>query len=183
MTVAMLATRGTAEHLSRGGWICEEKSDGWRAIATRSEDRITLTSRQGTDITGMAPEVCAQLLDLPLRQFVLDCELVAYDGPGPALLRYLMAGNPRSLVAFDILEANGSSVRAQPLSLRKQLLRALIDHAGDRISESLWTDENGGLFYEDIVGMGGEGVICKRSDSVYSPGRTKLWVKWKEHYA
>lgn len=179
----MLATRGTLADLSRPNTIVDQKLDGYRILATREGDTVHLISRQGTDLTFMSPQVCAGLLELPLDSFTLDCELVAYDPNGISQLPLLLNNySDRHLVAFDCLDADRIDVRSEPLYRRKELLTLLVADRTDRISESVWTDTEGPALFEQYTAQNGEGVICKRSDSEYSAGRTKDWRKIKPSY-
>ena len=183
----MLATKGTLADLSRPGFLIDTKYDGWRAVAKRSGNHVTLTSRQGNDISAYAPEVCEALLELPMDGFVLDCELVTYDPNGIAQLPLMQMPIGRSLVAFDALELTRCGecldLRPAPLASRKRLLAMLVDTYSPLITCSAWVEQDGPAFFNDIVANAGEGVIAKDAAASYTSGRSCAWRKWKPHYA
>lgn len=65
---------------SRDGWIFELKYDGFRILASRHGEQVSLLSRKGTDFTQQFPEIAAELKEFP--DVVLDCELVMLDPDG-----------------------------------------------------------------------------------------------------
>ncbi|MBO0767692.1 MAG: DNA ligase D [Solirubrobacterales bacterium] len=174
----MLARAG-ALPADPANWAFEIKWDGVRAIAADGR----LFSRNGRDITASYPE-----LELP-GGAVLDGEIVAFDAhnrpsfgllqrrmhvgrPGEALLTEV----PVVYVAFDLLVLGGDDLTAEPYRERRRLLESLdLDvyvpdvHIGTG-EELLAATRQAGL----------EGVIAKRLDSTYVPGRrSDAWIKLK----
>ena len=194
MVHPMLATSAEPEELrNRDGWRYEMKWDGFRAIARISGDEVTLTSRNGLDLTATYPEL-AVLADAVRGDAVLDGEIVAPDENGvPRFARMQQrAGltSPRDvdrarravgvkLFLFDVLEAGGRSVTALPYAERRALLDELVTpnefiqvppDAGDDVDAALATSRDLDL----------EGVMAKRADSPYRVGRrSRDWLKLK----
>lgn len=181
----MLATRVDAA-FSREGWVFEPKYDGWRVLARRRGGRVTLSSRNGVDLTEIEPGIVAALTSLPGGDFIVDGELVVFGKDGVPRFSLLQKrgekGSRRaSLVLFDCLEQDGSSVVSRPLSERRLALEAL---AGKRpraplaLAERLGAD--GAKAYERAVTEGWEGVVGKDLASRYEAGRRSLrWLKVK----
>ncbi len=161
-------------------WGYEQKYDGFRAIAFVDGERLQLQSRGAKDLTRYFPE-----LALPPGRYVLDGEIVIDgDGSGQAFgalqqrihpaasrIERLASELPASYVAFDLLELDGEELLAAPFEQRRAALEAL---AGVRRSELVldpaaaqrWLDET-------------EGVVAKRLDAAYAPGKRTAMVKIK----
>lgn len=183
----MLATAGTRTDVTpeAGEWAVEMKWDGYRAIATVRGGAVTLTSRGGKDLTATFPELAA-LADAVAGDAVLDGEIVALDPRGRpdfALLQRRAGGEgadvPVKLLLFDALEAEGRSLLDEPYAARREVLEGLVT-GGDVIDVPPVFD---GAFDEAFATsrrLGLEGVVAKRTDSPYRPGRrTAAWVKVK----
>jgi len=180
----MLAQKGTMADLERPGYLVDEKVDGHRCICSRVGDVVTLTSREGNDMTDRAPGVVAALLALPCDSFVIDAELVTYDDARVARLPLMLHDLPRHLVAFDLLVADGYDVREMRLSARKRLLSVIVGNYTEQIRTSKWRHSGlkGMALYQAIVADGGEGVICKLAEGQYRSGRSCEWLKYKPRY-
>jgi len=85
---------------------------------------------------------------------------------------------PACYMVFDLLGFEGHDLRGLPLVERKKLLAPLLPPAGTlRLAEHLEGD--GAQIFSHVVGLGLEGVIGKRADSKYTPGRPGAWIKLK----
>jgi len=161
-------------------WSYEQKYDGFRAIAFVDGERVRLQSRTANDLTRYFPE-----LELPPGRYVLDGEIVI-DGEGsgqafgslqlrlhPAASRIerLARELPASYVAFDLLELDGSSLLEQPFERRRKALDSL---AGIRRSELVRDADAAQRWLEET-----EGVVAKRLDAAYAPGKRRAMVKVK----
>jgi ATP-dependent DNA ligase len=161
-------------------WAYEQKYDGFRAIAFVDADGLRLQSRTGNDLTRYFPE-----LSLPAGDYVLDGEIVV-DGDGgtqafgslqlrlhPAASRIeRLAGElPASYVAFDLLELRGVELLDQPFERRRDALEKL---DGVRRSELVRDPSDAERWLEDT-----EGVVAKRLDAAYAPGKRTAMVKVK----
>lgn len=175
----MLAT--ATESLPRGeGWAYEPKWDGFRAIVEVSGGHVTLRSRNGHDLTERFREVArAAELAVATTDAVLDGEICALDEHGRPRFSLLQEGSGSTVVVlFDLLEVESSSLVDEPLSERRARLEALV-RAGSRVLVSPLF-EDGDALLEASREQELEGVIAKRLDSSYRPGkRSSEWRKVK----
>jgi bifunctional non-homologous end joining protein LigD len=176
----MLAT--LVEEPPRGsGWSFEVKFDGYRAIGVVQGGDASLTSRNGNDLTTRFPAVARELARrLRTPSAVVDGEVCAVDEEGRATFSAMQQGSGTHVYyLFDLLEADGTPLVGLPLSERRLRLRALLDPGGAivRFSESF---EDGAALLEAAKEQGLEGIVAKRADSRYSPGRRSTsWLKIK----
>ena len=191
----MLAAIGTVEEAADASlWSYENKWDGVRAIAHVREGELTLYSRNGNDITATYPELIELTALLGNHDAIVDGEIVACKTPGVpsfSLLQHRMnlASAPEiarlrneipvEYYAFDLVYLNGISLLGKKYDDRRRLLEA-VGLAGDRcrvpaaldgpLADALARTRNQGL----------EGVVAKRRDSIYRPGkRSRTWIKIK----
>jgi DNA ligase D-like protein (predicted ligase) len=172
------------------GWLLERKFDGERCVARKEGDAVRLESRTGNDLTRTYPEVRAALAAQRTDRFLLDGELVAFDGqqtsfgrlqqrlgitrPSPALVEAF----PVVYCVFDLLETDGKDLTGRPLVERRaRLERAIRPTPGLQISEA-WHDESERR-YAEACQAGWEGLIAKRADAPYARGRSRDWLKLK----
>ncbi len=180
----------TKERFSRAGWIFERKLDGMRVIASRSGETVRLRSRNDLDAAGSFPEVAEALAAIDVPDFVVDGEVVAFDGAQTSfalLQRRMHVSDPvkarRSGVTvfyyvFDLLHLDGHSTRALPLRQRKALLRDLLDWQ-DPLRFTQHRNADGEAYFIEACQKGWEGLIAKRADAPYLSGRTPDWLKYK----
>jgi bifunctional non-homologous end joining protein LigD len=168
---------------SGAGWLFEVKWDGYRAIARVSGGEVRLTSRRGNDLTERFA-VVARAIERAVRtpDCVLDGEVCALDETGKASFSVMQQGSgPLVYYAFDVLEVDGEPVLDLPLSKRRERLEALLDLRGGTVKVSEAFDDGDGL-YQAAVAQGLEGVVAKKADSRYQPGRrVRDWLKVKTH--
>jgi bifunctional non-homologous end joining protein LigD len=176
------------------GWGYEFKWDGVRAVVYVEGGRPRVVSRNDRDVTATYPEVGALAESLGSRQVVLDGELVALDEHGrpsfgalqprmhltkAAQIRQLMAEVPVTYFIFDVLHLDGRSLLDLSYVDRRAELDALA-LAGPSWQTPPWFEGNGSAVFEASKTQGLEGVVAKRLDSRYVPGRrSKSWVKVK----
>lgn len=172
------------------GWVYERKLDGQRCLAVRDGRGTRLYSRSGRDVTVAFPEIAEALEQQAGTDFVIDGEVVAFEGSRTSFARLQprihlssAAKARRSGVAvyfyvFDVLRADGEDVRRQPLLDRKRLLRGLLTWDGP-VRYTPHRVRGGEEFFAGVCRKGWEGLIAKRADAVYSTGRTKDWLKFK----
>jgi bifunctional non-homologous end joining protein LigD len=176
---------------SRAGWLFEIKYDGYRLFGLRDGDEVQLRYRRGSDSTVVFPEVADAIRALPYGQFVVDGELVVLDEEGrPSFqrlqervhlkredeIRRAAFANPVTYFVFDFLAFEGRDLRSLPLLERKALLRELVPPAGPlRFCDHI--EERGEAMFEAAQRMGLEGIVGKRADSPYRPGRSDAWIK------
>jgi bifunctional non-homologous end joining protein LigD len=176
-----------------GRWAFEIKWDGVRALAYLQGGRLELRARSGRDITPRYPELRPLAAALAGREVVLDGEVVAFDGARPSFqklqgrmhltsehaVRRLAREDPVHYVAFDVLYLDGRSLMDLPYEERRAAL------AGLELQGPTWQAPahhvgDGAALLELTRAQQLEGVIAKRLDSAYLPGRRNpAWVKVK----
>lgn len=184
----MLATPGA---LPTGpGWVFEVKWDGMRLLADVATDdgipRVRLLTRSGRDVSANFPELAR--LDLIAPDVVLDGEVVMLDGgvPSFAALAERMHGTvsaaraharPVTFLVFDVVRLYGVDLAPRPLHERRATLERLDTSAVPAVSLSpLYTD--GAALLAATAQQGMEGIVAKRADSPYRPGRrSPSWLK------
>jgi bifunctional non-homologous end joining protein LigD len=176
----MLAT--AADRLPTGPeWVFEPKWDGFRAIATIAGSVATLRSRNDNDLTERFAQV-ARSLPAAVRSAhaVLDGEICALDERGRSSFSALQRGDTdAAFVAFDLLELDGMQIHELPLSDRRDRLERLLQQ-GSRALILSPQFEDGASLLGAAREQGLEGVVAKRRDSPYLPGRRSAeWRKVK----
>jgi bifunctional non-homologous end joining protein LigD len=170
------------EHLPTGaGWLYEPKWDGYRALVALRGGVATLTSRNGKDLSERFRDVARAVVHaVRTPSAVLDGEVCALDESGTARFESLQSGSGRLvLMVFDLLVLDGEPVYLRPLEERRRLLEDVLDPASDtvRLSPAF---EDGPAVLEAASTQGLEGVVAKRADAAYRPGRrTPEWQKLK----
>lgn len=167
-------------------WTYELKLDGYRLEAVKSEGRVTLYSKRANDLTKRFDYIAEALRSLP-DETVIDGELVALDEQGrPSfnlLQNYRSAASHIIYYAFDILFHQGESIMQLPLSKRRATLASLIV-SSDNVGLSQISDTTADQMLRFVRSYGLEGIVAKRADSVYQPGkRTKYWTKTRINMA
>lgn len=177
-----------AGELPRGEeWVYEIKFDGVRAVAIKKGSEIQLFSRNAKGLTQKFPELAKALRALPCREAILDGEVVALDSEGRSSFQLLQSlqrpgGKPPPVYyyAFDLIQVDGKDVAGLPLTKRKAALAALIAGMRDPIRLSSGIEANSDRLLREMKARGLEGVMAKRKDSTYEPGRRSgAWVKFK----
>ena len=162
------------------GWVFEPKWDGFRAIVTVSGGDVTLTSRNGNDLTERFRDVArAATLAITTPDAVLDGEICALDDEGRSRFSLLQEGGGIPvLVLFDLLELDGESLVDLPLQERRALLQQVVGpDAGVLVSPQF---DDGPALLAAAREQGLEGVVAKKADSQYKPGRRSGdWHKLK----
>lgn len=177
-----------ARPFSDPGWGFEIKFDGYRLLASTSEDAgVRLQSRRGADATRWFPEIAASLASVSAQNMIVDGEVCILDEIGRSDFDRLHArarkrgpdpSEPVVFCVFDVLVSKGKSVMELPLVRRKQLLENL--RGAERILVVDHLPVEGELLYKHVLALSLEGLVAKRLDSVYQPGiRTKDWLKIK----
>jgi bifunctional non-homologous end joining protein LigD len=171
----------SAEDVPKGdGWLFEVKWDGYRALAYVRGGECTLRSRNDNDLTERFPQV-ARAIAAAARtpNCVLDGEVCALDDEGRPSFSAMQQGRSTLVYyAFDVLEADGDELCALPLVERHERLRELLAPSNVlRISD---TFEDGEALLEAARAQRLEGIMAKRADSRYQPGRrSREWLKIK----
>jgi bifunctional non-homologous end joining protein LigD len=168
------------------GWLHEAKYDGYRIVARKAGDEITLFSRSGLDWTVRFPAIAKALLSLPAESALLDGE-VAFVLPSgitdfKSLQEHIDTPNPAiRYFVFDLLALDGKHLRKKPLKERRALLAKLM--AAKSVSNWLvyadYVEGSGPEFFAQACAAGLEGIVSKRADAPYRSGRGKDWLKIK----
>lgn len=164
-------------------WIFEIKWDGYRAVADLSKKQPLFYSRNGISFLSKFDTI-ANDLSQQKHKMILDGEIVAYDENGkPSFQLLQQIGENLDLAltfqVFDLLWLNGHSTEELPLIQRKELLKdALVET--DLIKFCDHIPEKGIDFFNQMKKMKLEGMIAKKSDSIYSQNsRSTDWLKIK----
>ena len=180
----------TEKRFSDPEWIFERKFDGMRCLAFRDGDRVRLLSRNRQPLNGTYPELVDALAAQRTSRFVVDGEVVAFEGRRTSFARLqgrLGITDPEVARAsrvrvfyyvFDLLHLDGKSTVDMPLIWRKRLLRSAIDFK-DPLRNTPHRVEDGIAAYRRACERGDEGVIAKLADSKYDGRRSPNWLKFK----
>jgi bifunctional non-homologous end joining protein LigD len=190
----MLAVPSRQLPLDDGSWAYEMKWDGMRALVGIDGGDVWLTSRAGNDATGRFPEIARIADALGSVDALLDGELVALDdhnvpsferlqprmqAHGRTAVEKGMASQPVVFMVFDVLWLAGHSTCELPYTERRTLLERL-ELAGPSWQTPPTTFGGGDDVLATSRALGLEGVVAKRVDSVYRPGRrSDAWRKVK----
>jgi len=190
MPIALMLATPTDRRAFGEDWLLERKFDGERCAARKADDQVRLESRTAKDLTGTYPEVCAAVASQRHGQFLLDGEVVAFDGDQTSFARLQqrlgvtkpslerVAACPVVFCVFDLLELAGDDLRGRPLLERRgRLTTAIRPSAALRLSEA-WRDDSTRRFAQACQ-AGWEGLIAKRAQAPYAAGRSRDWLKLK----
>lgn len=169
---------------SGSGWVHEIKFDGYRFQGRVQAGDVTLFTRRGFDWTAKLPELAADLAALP--NCILDGELCFLDANGHPAFSGLRSAIGRGVTAdlvfyaFDILWRGEEDLRSLPLTDRKDILaRTVAPIEGQRVRLAETFPTGGAALLQSACRLGLEGIVSKRSDSLYASGRGEAWVKAK----
>ena len=178
----MMAKSATAA--PAGEWLYEIKLDGFRALALLGPRDSKLVSRSDHDFAERFPEIVAALAAFPVRDSILDGEVVALAPDGRSSFELLGARAtkaPLVYYVFDVLRLAGRDVTHLPLEDRKLLVASALAQQSSpciRFCDSISSDASTLLAHAKTLGL--EGLIGKRSGSRYEVGkRTGAWIKLK----
>src|SRR6267143_3085261 len=162
-------------------WIWEIKFDGYRALAVKSGTGVTLFSRRRKSLNSQLPYIVEALADLPAGT-VVDGEVVAIDESGRPdfnLLQNFRAEASRiQYYIFDLLCWKGSDLMRVPLVERRALLKSVVVIRDERIRIVDYFEAAPKDLLSAVREQGLEGIIGKRKDSLYQPGkRSGAWIK------
>jgi bifunctional non-homologous end joining protein LigD len=163
-------------------WLYEAKFDGYRAIAIKDDSNVRVLSRRGNDLSKDYPAVVDAVAALHAKSAVVDGEIVAFDADGrPSFqeLQHRAALNSAiRYFAFDLLYFNGEELSGMALGERRRRLARLVRGSSLELSEELIGTPD--QVIQAVAQVGLEGVVAKRRDSRYEPGkRSGLWRKLK----
>ena len=187
--VEPMLCKAESELPSGNGWLFEPKWDGFRAIVFRDGDRLFVQSRDLKPLGRYFPELEASLrASLPERS-VVDGEIVIvgphgldFDAlqmrlhPAESRVRKLAAETPSSFVAFDLLAEGERDLRSLPQAQRRARLEQTLARAtaGVHVTPSTRERTIAEEWFHRFEGAGLDGVIAKREDSTYQPGKRAM---------
>jgi bifunctional non-homologous end joining protein LigD len=166
------------------GWVHEVKYDGYRIGCAIDGGRVTLWSRRGKDWTAQFPEVADAARALPVRSALLDGEVAAMLPDGRTSFQALQnsfSGGRRPLAyfVFDLLHLDGEDLASRPLLERKSALEGLLGKGRGVLRYAPHVVGGGAAVFREACRLGLEGIVSKRADQAYRPGRSASWVKTK----
>jgi bifunctional non-homologous end joining protein LigD len=176
------------------GWMWEPKLDGYRVLAFIGENGVKLRSRRaGLDLAAAFPRLVAELPKQAVNGMILDGEIVAFDAAGrpsfSALQNRIHLKTEREIAAadqqapvvfycFDLLHFGGVNLRKHPYRDRRRYLSQCL--LPSPLVQLVHAADDGKELHAAALASGFEGVIGKRKDSVYEPGkRVGTWLKIK----
>jgi ATP-dependent DNA ligase len=187
--IAPMLAKPTSAIPDGDGWRYEPKWDGFRAIAFRDGDELYLQSRDLKPLNRYFPELEAPLRALSQMRYVIDGEVVIAGRAGldfealllrihPAASRVAMLAeqSPASFVAFDCLAEGDDDLRERPMSERRTRLERLLADAPPSILLTPATADPAVArrWFEVFEGAGLDGVIAKRAELHYLPGKREM---------
>lgn len=194
--VPMMARSG-ALPADESGWAFEVKWDGVRAVCFSEPGRLRLVTRNGNEVTARYPELARLNRALSMHRAILDGEVVAFEPgstpPKPsfaalqgrmhltreAQVRRLAKEQPVTYMIFDLLWLDGHSLMGRSYAERRAALAELGLH-GERWQTPEHVVGQGSALLAATREQGLEGIVAKRLDSPYEPGRRSgCWVKVK----
>jgi bifunctional non-homologous end joining protein LigD len=170
-------------------WLHEIKFDGYRMLCCLEKGKVRFLSRSGQDWTARFAALTQAAAALPVEQAILDGEVVVLDAQGVSQFQLLQNalstqknGHDATVYyAFDLIYLDGYDLSGVPLDTRKSLLQALLE--GARLSSRIRLSEHvvgtGDEFRHQACHAQLEGIISKRRNSLYRPGRGNDWLKCK----
>ena len=190
--IAPMLSRPVEQLPSGRAYLFEIKLDGQRTLAEVSNKKLLLYTRTFQNVTGRYPELEEISRCFQGKSAVFDGEIVALDRGIPSfqlLQRRMSLRDTRALrpaqqkvpifyYIFDLLHLNGKSLLRTPLAERKKRLQKVL-RSGEHI-RLMPVFDSSELIVEKARAFGYEGIVAKRRDSAYLPGRrTALWLKQK----
>jgi len=188
-TGPMLATL-THRRFSDEDWLFERKLDGERCLAFRQGKKVRLLSRNKKKLNAPYPEIVEALEKQPADDFIVDGEIVAFEGNltsfsrlQPRMQMKEPAEARRSGISvfyylFDLLYLDDHDTTKLALRDRKALLRHAFTFT-DPVRFTTHRNAEGEAYYHDACKKGWEGLIAKRASSRYVHTRSKDWLKFK----
>ncbi len=177
----MLATL-VPEPFDAPGWIYEEKYDGYRILAYKEGERVTLLSRNGNDRTANFAAAATAVARLRDRTLLLDGEVIAFDRKKVSRFQLLQRGDvAQAYAVFDCLYRSGRDLRRRPQAERRGELESALGRESAAMFLSRRLAKNGLAAYRIAERRGFEGLVAKDESSRYEEGRSRRWLKVKVH--
>ncbi|APE18460.1 ATP-dependent DNA ligase [Mycobacterium sp. WY10] len=177
----MLATLGSVEKLTAAQYGFEGKFDGYRLLVEISGGQLRAQSRSGRDLTADYPQLASLAADLADHDVILDGEVVALDADGVpnfGEMQNRVRATRIEFWAFDILRLDGRSLLKAKYRDRRKVLETFAQ--GTNLIVPPLLDGDGPEALEFSRKKKWEGVVAKKWDSTYQPGRrSAAWIKDK----
>ena len=151
-------------------------------MARRDPVGIWLLTRRGNDWSERFPRVVEAVNLLKVRSCLIDGEVVCCNDEGVAEFQQLRQKRQHLhalLIAFDLLELNGTDLRGEPIETRKATLLSVLRGCRSGIQFNQHLSHPGDVVFRHACKMGLEGIVSKRLGSPYRSGRTRDWLKFK----
>ena len=164
------------------GWAYEVKWDGYRTLVMVVNGQVALQSSNLIDVTRKWPSLAAIADDVNATSAVLDGEVVCLDAEGNSRFEWLQQGTyPVTFVAFDVLHIDGHDTTELTFEQRRSLLEQVLDDGPNWFVSELHSGTGSGAALAASTRAGrAEGIVAKRLDSRYQPGkRSPSWRKIK----
>jgi DNA ligase D-like protein (predicted ligase) len=164
-------------------WLWEVKLDGYRALAVKSGIGVTLFSRRRKSLNRQFPYIVEALADLPAGT-VVDGEVVAIDDSGRPdfnlLQNFRAAASRIQYYIFDLLCWKDRDLTGVSMVERRALLKSVVVIRDRRIRIADYFEAAPKDLLSAVREQGLEGIIGKRKDSLYQPGkRSGAWIKYR----
>lgn len=171
------------------GWLFEPKWDGFRAIVFRDGDELLIQSRDRKPLDRYFPELAEPLRERLPERCVVDGEVVIAGPVGlefeslllrihPAASRVAMLAeaSPASFVAWDLLALDDEDLTQRPQAERRERLVSVLEGPSGRVHLTSATLDHATArdWFERFEGAGLDGVIAKRLDAPYQPGKRAM---------
>ena len=163
-------------------WHYELKFDGYRSLAIIREGEALLLSRNKKPFNERFPALVAAVGKLKVKDAVLDGEIVALDDQNRPAFQLLQnyEGGPLGYYFFDLLSLDGEDWKNRPLHERKARLEKLLKDVKSPLFYSANLPGSTKAIWQQIQKQKLEGIIAKRRESLYEPGRRSgEWSKIK----
>ncbi len=185
------SVKGIPDPAKLGGLIFEPKWDGFRCIVFRDGDEVELTSRNTKPLTRYFPELVEAIKRQLPQRCVLDGEVFVAVGdrlefevlqerihPAKSRVDMLAEKTPAGFVAFDLLALGDESYVDRPLSERRAALEGALGHLGSDgpcyLTRTTADPAEAERWFEHFEGAGLDGVVAKRTDGPYLPGKREM---------
>ena len=188
----MLAKAQSTVPAEAGVWSYEPKWDGFRALVFRDGDEVVLLSRSGRELGRYFPELIESLRDAIAPRCVLDGEVVVpreiegrirldWDSlsqrihPADSRVRMLAEQTPAHFIGFDALASGDRSLMMEPFRVRREALVDCVDTGPwCHVTRTSVDPAEGERWRSIFEGAGLDGVVAKRLDGQYLPGKRDM---------
>jgi bifunctional non-homologous end joining protein LigD len=161
-------------------WVYEPKFDGFRGVLYVSQGKAYFRSKNGSVLRRFAELAERVRVHLPVREAILDGEIVALDDEGRQDFRALLGGGSHGWLhyaAFDLLWSGARDLSRHSLTVRKRQLEDIIPETNPSLSRMLVVEGDGRDLFEAVQRLDLEGIIAKRKADSYSS--RAVWYKIK----